>query len=548
MVPAAIGARNGPQSWNRDELFASGALTLGELLEQVPGVTHMTAGFIIAPATLAWHGDPGGVRVFVDGVEREEVTIRNGGVTDFSLVPLSSLEFVSLEETAGELRVHARTWRVDRTTASTRTDVLTGSENLNLFRGFFGKRASNGIAVQLGAQQVSTLSVPGMDGQALGAFARLGWAAGSWSVDATMLRQGLDRSVGARYLTPGSPEPANGTALPAFNGSTSTSYLRLAWKSPDAAGPWAQLVGATLGSGLRHGTTGTSSSAATTDTAASGDTTASETQYMAQAGINRGRLRLNGELRLRSLDGTGSTAPLVRAEYADARYALSASAGTRFGGASVWDVRAQASPFEWLRLSASDGVSQPSAGGRTRAGSSVAASIRVRDRWIGAGAIRVDGGAVLAPVELDTVVRTVGSPAGKALVVSAGGPLWRGWQFQTDAVEWDAAAPFRPQTQANTRVSFSSDFHDRFPRSNFHLLAALTDEFRSRLYVPTAADPVGQAAKGFNVLGTLLEIRISTAVISWSYRDMTGSYYETFPGYLMPRITSVYGIRWEFWN
>jgi hypothetical protein len=37
-------------------------------------------------------------------------------------------------------------------------------------------------------------------------------------------------------------------------------------------------------------------------------------------------------------------------------------------------------------------------------------------------------------------------------------------------------------------------------------------------------------------------------VISWDYRNMTGTNYETFPGYLMPRIASIYGIRWEFWN
>lgn len=540
-------------TWNRDELFASGALTLGDLLAQVPGVTLMSGGFILAPTVLAWHGDPGGVRVFVDGVEREEVTVRNGGVTDFALIPLMSLELVSLEETAGELRVHARTWRVDHTTASTRTDVLTGSENLNLFRGFFGKRASNGIALQLGAQQTSTLSVPGMDGQSLGAMARLGWAGGSWSVDGTMLRQGLNRNVGARFLTPKSTEPPDGMAVPPYNGATSTSYLKVAWRNPESSGAWAQLVAATLGSALKHSSTTTAGSSltgstTTSDSAANGDTTASESQYTAQAGYNRGALRFTGIARLRSRDGASSTSPTLRAEYVRSRFSLSASGGTRFGGASVWDVRAQANPFDWFRVSATEGVSQPSGGGPTRMGSSAMASLRIRDRWLGVGVIRLADGFVRGPVELDTVAQAAGVAAGSAITVSAGGPIWRSWSLQTDLVQWDAAAPFRPQTQVNTRLWFASDFHEHFPRSNFHLLVALNNEFRSRLFVPSADDPVGQVAKGYSVFGTLLEIRIGTAVVSWSYRDMTGAYYETFPGYLMPRITSVYGIRWEFWN
>lgn len=188
-LPNASRSARTKTEWNRDELFAAGALTLGELVAQVPGATLMTTGFLMAPQVVAWHGDPAAVRLFVDGIEREDVTPRNAGVSDLALFPLWALEQVSFEITPGELRVHARTWRVDRTSPYTRTDVLTGSENLNLFRGYFGKRSTTGVAVQLAAQQASTASVRGLDGEGLGAMARLGWARGEWSVDATMIRQ-----------------------------------------------------------------------------------------------------------------------------------------------------------------------------------------------------------------------------------------------------------------------------------------------------------------------------------------------------------------------
>ena len=107
---------------------------------------------------------------------------------------------------------------------------------------------------------------------------------------------------------------------------------------------------------------------------------------------------------------------------------------------------------------------------------------------------------------------------------------------------------YRPQTQAQSRLWFAPDFHDRFPDANFHLLVALTHEYRSRLFAPSAGDALGQEASGYSVFGGQLEMGIGTGVVSLSYRNMMGLNYETFPGYLMPRITSVYGLRWQFWN
>lgn len=549
-TPLAIAPPHRVAHWSRDALFAAGALTLAELIAQVPGVTLMATGFMMAPAALAWHGDPGGIRVFVDGIEREDVTPRNGGVTDFTLIPLWTLEDVALEETAGELRVHARTWRVDRTTPSTRTDVLTGSENLNLFRGFFGKRSSQGAALQLGAQQASTISAPGMDGDALGAFGRLGWAGGPWSVDATTIRQGINRNAGARGLLTTSPQK---DALPAFQGSSSLSYLRAGWRDPGAAGAWLQAVVATVAAGEKPASTpltGLPATAdSTADSTASADTTASQLEYAVGAGLNRGSLRTSAHVRARSRDGVLDVAPLARLEFSRRTAMVSAAAGRRPGDATVWDIRGSLRPFEWLHLAATTGVSQASGGAGTRAGSTAELAVRVRDRWLSVGMRRLDPGAVAGPVELDTAAVGLVAPAGSALTFSAEGPVWRGWRASSDVVRWDAASAYRPQMQLRSRLWFASDFKERFPTANFHILAALTHEYRSLLFVPNgAADPVGQSAAAWSAYGSLLEIRISNAVLVWDYRNMAGRYLETFPGYLMPRITSVYGIRWQFWN
>ncbi len=548
-VPATMGARSTSRHWTRAELFSSGALTVAELLERIPGVTRMAAGFIQAPSALAWHGDAGAVRLYVDGVEREDLTPRNAGVPDFQLIPLWSFEEVAVEETPGELRVHARTWRVQRTTAETRADVLTGSENLNLFRGFVGKRSANGLALQVAAQQAGTVSRPGMDGDALGSLVRLGWAGGDWSVDVSSLRQGINRSVGARYFIP--PATLQPKALPAFVGSSSLPYVRAGWRQPHATGAWAQFVAASVAAALTP--ENAASTSGTTQTAAdSADTTASQGQYTFTGGLNRalfrGQFRLSGTMRGRSQGGDFKLAPSVLAEWADARAQISVRTERRHTGTATWDVRGAASPLTWLRVSASAGVTEPMAGGGTRAGQSADVAVRWRDRWIGGGMVKLASAAVPGLVEFDTAAIGATSPAGTAFKVSATGPVWRGWNASTEMTRWAASSSYRPQIEAHSRVWFASSFGNRFPKSNFHLSAGLIHDYRSQLYIPKGADPIGQVASAYSVLGTQLEIRIASAVISWDYRNMAGTSFETFPGYLMPRIASVYGIRWEFWN
>lgn len=43
--------------WNRDSLFATGALTVADLLERIPGMTTLHGGWISAPAVGSYLGD-----------------------------------------------------------------------------------------------------------------------------------------------------------------------------------------------------------------------------------------------------------------------------------------------------------------------------------------------------------------------------------------------------------------------------------------------------------------------------------------------------------
>jgi len=155
---------------------------------------------------------------------------------------------------------------------------------------------------------------------------------------------------------------------------------------------------------------------------------------------------------------------------------------------------------------------------------------------------------MLPLIEMDTSLRRFTVPAATGLTVGIRGPVWRGWELDIDGTSWNDPAPYRPQQQLHTRLWFQSWFLERFPRKNFHLAVELTNDYRTAAYLPVGKNLFGQTSRGGSIWGSMVEIRISSAVISWQYRNMAGYQYESVPGYLMPRLLNIYGVRWEFWN
>jgi hypothetical protein len=218
--------------WDRRDMFSTGALTVQDLLTRVPGVTTVRSGWIAQPMFAAFLGDPSRVRVFLDGLELIELDPRAGRIWDLSQIPLWALDDIRIERGAGEIRIHMRSWRVDRTTPFTRTDVYTGDQSTNLYRGLFGRRYQNGEILQLAGQQHGT--DPGRNIESsdqLGLLARVGIARENWSVDGFMLRG--DRNRGLTVT-----ETLSDT-IPRTESTRTDVYLRAGWGSSDR-GLWTQ--------------------------------------------------------------------------------------------------------------------------------------------------------------------------------------------------------------------------------------------------------------------------------------------------------------------
>jgi hypothetical protein len=507
--------------WDRDAIFASGALTLPELLAQVPGVTTMHAGFMAAVSATSWYGEPGRVRVYLDGVELDPLDPRDGGVADLGVIQLWSLEEVAAERVAGELRVHLRSWRVDRTTAQTRTDVATGSENTNLYRGFFGKRMDNGGVLQIAAQQYSTTSVRTRgDGDALAAFARAGVARGRFTVDGVATRMGRTRTPTMRNFLSGTLDE---DAIDEFKGRELAAYVRAAWGDPDGDGLWLQAVAATV----QHVEDSDPPPPAADDSAyVSPDTAVSQAQYVAALGYRRWGVELAATGRMRVQDGVQDVAPSVRAAW-DTRW-FGVAAFSEMGGPDSTDrldVSARLTPLPWLHFAASRSVHTPedeAARGPARTTTRAEAGVRLWGRWVGGGVIERSASWVAGLPAFDPLLgpATLAEARGKEASVS--GPLFGPFSFSWRGVEWEGTALYRPHVESRAELRISTGFERHLTRGNFRLTAAVIHEYRGALEGPGAGTAT-QRAEGAGTMSSMLDIRLGDAHIFWYNRNFTGS-------------------------
>ena len=519
--------------------------TLAELLEIVPGVTSYRTAFLASPAVVAYLGDITRVRVFYDGLELVPLDPRTGGVLDLVEVPLWSAEEVRLERAAGELRVHIRSWRADLTTPVTRTDVYTGDEDANLYRGFFGRRYRNGLGFQVGAQQYSTSSRRGLGGgDELSLLARVGWARGAWSIDGFVNRARRNRERQARTR-----EPTRG--IPPLEASRTDAYIRAGYGDPED-GPWAQLIAASLAFEENTPGTGLPSAGDPDEILPSPDTSRSRAQYVATGGLTWRGMRLSGTNRLqvfdhRAFNGLSGRVGLDRgsldlslfAERSPADSVTRADAVGRFAFTN----------YLWVGGSVSQRSDDPERFGALDVRAYRAeAGVRLARLNLSGGVLARDS-TVIAPATIfDTsyVARGDGPIVGPFVAMRGG--LWREINVDAFGVAWgDEAGPYRPRYQSRVQLYLATRWLSRFPSGNFGFLASGALDYKSDACFPTRDGGCERSSQS-RIVSTLLEVRIMQAAITWQFQNVRLAQYNRVPGFDMPRGVNFYGVRWEFLN
>jgi hypothetical protein len=532
----------GPQyEWNRAQLFATGALTVADLLDRIPGAVTFRSGWLATPQTATYNADFRRVRVFYDGVEMDALDNTTGGLLDLSTIQIWTLEHLSIERSASELRLYMRSWRVENTDPYTRVDIATGNEDTNLYRGFYGKRFESGGVLQFGGQQygVNSTRFAGA-GDGLSLLSRVGIARKGWSIDAFVNRTHATRDIQRPAAVSGSPP------ILSLDATHTDAYLRAAIGGV-SNGPWAQATVASLGF---KGTTGANRSVGATSQPDTLPRRSSETQFNLSAGYTRGPARLEVQDRLRGLGGTTYNSVSGRLDIVTSFAVLSGFAEhDGFRQVNNADAGIRLQPLSFIAFAGSVARSVPSSAGVSLPGATSArgeVALRVFGPWVSAGIIRADRTLGLAPVVYDTLLLPTIAGRTSGGTASIRGPLGHGFGIDAWITRWDSTGRYQPEYQSRSEINFANSFRKRFPRGDFDVRTAVVYEYRGHNIFPLSAGDVRTGAS--KTLSALLEIRILRAVVSYQQRNILAYQHEIIPGFEMPRVLAIYGVRWEFWN
>ena len=527
-------------------MFASGALTVADLLERVPGTTVFRTGWLPSPKYLAVNGDLDRVRIFYDGIEMDNLDPKSAPLLDLTTIELWTLEKVTVERLANEVQVHLRSWRVERTEPYTRTDVMTGDEDSNIYRGFYGRRFGSGVGMQAAGQQFSTRAARlGGSGDALSLMGRIGIARRMWSIDAYALRRGASRSLQPTFAA------GDGLSIPQFDGTHNLYYLRAALGNP-RGGPWAELIASHMRFADRSDPVTAAEAFSQRLVADTTDTTTTRFQYVASAGFARGPLRLSFTERARAFEDDVYHSPSVRLEVVSRVALLSVHAETdQLDRSNRANAVARLTPVPFLAIAGGVSISEPwdsvaitAPPGWTAA--RVEAGIRLVNPWLIGGFMTRDTATLTGPMLIDTAYKAVAIGRRQGFYAGLRGKLFKDINVDVVGMRWDSAGYYQPRYQSRSEINIATRWLSRFPSGTFGFKAALIHDYRSRVSFPTVTG--ARTAASSNVMSGLVEIRILRGIISYQVRNITAQNYQLVPDFFMPRTINLYGIRWEFWN
>jgi len=319
----------GVWSWDRTALAADRALTLAELVSQIPGVIPLRGGDYGTPtATVSFGGAGGRVRVMLDGFEWLPL---EGGVADLSRIGLGGLEEVRVERHPGELRIEIRSLEPTDPQPVTTVNVGTGDLGTNVLRGVLAHPTAMGGAFTFTLDRLETRG-PGLDATgSLGGFGlRYALARGNRGGLSAELRRSQTKTEIADFPT---------------NLIRSDWNVRGRWKFTE------DLIGEALW--------GASSLTGDPDDPVFSAVDTRRSQMALRAGYERGAVWGNASARFLGAAGVPTSAYQVEAGVSDPR-AISVDGSVRLErwseeSASTWRVRAVTAPVLGFSLFASHG-------------------------------------------------------------------------------------------------------------------------------------------------------------------------------------------------
>lgn len=556
------GWAGGVWTWNHEEIMASGANTLVELVDEVPGVVPLRAGDYGTPSVFSAFGaGAGGVRVLRDGFELLPLA---GGVVDLQHVGLAGIERVRLRRSAGEIVVEM--WSLDHDDARPFSLVEAGTGDLdnNLLRGTFTSPNALGGSVGVALDRSDSRgAAQGETGSRTGSWLRYQLHKGDEAGLAIDFRRMGSRSEVADY-----PSPVTRTDVSlrgrvrVLDGLVAEVYTGRSSHDVEDERPLYATEGGSRG---QHGVR----------------VSAEHAGFWSNAAF---RLHRGGDLAENRLDLEGgwshpgiggATARFTRQDWVGARpksFGLGGWLGpwagfTLFGSRDSGSYGARSGPaFDEsppdVSPPQSDTVeaTEPAWEGRPpatllvaeRTSYRVGASFSWRGATVSAAALGLDQDQSL--------------PLGIAPDFGASpvpGETRRGWEahavlptpleglrFVGAYQEWNRPGPYLPARIYRGRF----EFHRRFLESgNFELRASLGVRGHDpmEVFTPPSDDGAGglERVPFFQSWDGRIQARIVTVRVFVAWENVTvRRNLQAFPGRVLPALRTSYGIRWTMWN
>jgi hypothetical protein len=523
--------------FDHDALWFSGAFTLGELLQQVPGVFLVRGGWYGQPEVIQYAGQgASSVEVYWDGFAIDPMGADSGGI-DIGTLSLGLLQRVEVERLPTVLRVYlisdVQTLRRPRT----ETSFATGDASTNTYRLRYLNRWRGGIGLGLGLEDLSTGSANFGSG---GSSSVTLWGKGSWIPSSRFGVEYQAMSVAVKR-SPFSTAGAGGSL--GSNRRRTDLILRG--------------YAATRSDGMGLHFDALAGSSSYTDTASALDRHV--LQAAAILGYRAGHWSAEGTARIRDSDtpfegqlrlDVSPLAPLTVSGALDARSLV--------GGRRSLDASLAAELRLWPALvlhgalRARRAVATPAALGDTvQRVSDAEGGVSLASRYLDLDATIARHGAYAPPVYGSfgpTVLVYPDSAASTATLTFALKPArflsLSGWYRRPLG---SAPSAYEPPDHSRLSATFRSRLLPILRRGAFDFIAQVAMEAWGQGAIgDSAGTPV--VLPGATVIDYRIEMRLVNAALFWTIRNVQNQHYALVGGIRMPSAAQRYGVRWEFTN
>ncbi|HEY7481014.1 MAG TPA: TonB-dependent receptor plug domain-containing protein [Gemmatimonadales bacterium] len=525
--------------FTRDSIEWGHAVTVGDLLSQIPGVYLWRGGFIGRPEPVNFQARGAtSAEYYLDGLPFVPAGVDSVGV-DPALFSISFLDRIEVERWPGLLRVHLSTRRHDRLAPRSRIGIARGDGDFARYEGSLERRFANGIGFGAAGDYLNSPTATGASSDYSNTQL---WLQGSYlptpriGLQYQLVRTGPNR----RAFVVSDPVP-NDTIGPRFDAARTDVQFRGSWHSrDDGIGPRIDLV---------YGRTGLKGEDLEQQINQVGGALSYRTPTFSIGGSAYHRTRWT------SLDlrGTAGWNPLpVFAASAEAVH-------QQHDGARSSDyvlVSAGLQPIRGLSLT-----------GSARLGELVAAPAvladtaqKLRDYEAALGWDRARLGFRVG------LSRTASfSPFGYAEFprIAAIGAVptteWVTAQVRLAPVRWitlegwysdprDLVPEGIPPTHSMMAFTLRSKFLRQFPSGSFDLKLRLSMESWGTGVIGRDAGGVPIRLRGATFFRSLVEIQLQSFRLFWDRGNLSATNLTYVPGFEIPSYGTVFGVRWEFLN